>query len=275
MMRTKLIAEIGINHNADLNIAKSLIQVCKLAGVDVVKFQKRNPDKCVPEHQKNVMRDTPWGEMTYLEYKYKMEFGEEEYDEIDAFCRSLGILWTASVWDVDSLHFMNRYDVPFIKIPSALITDKDLLSACAFTKRPVILSTGMATMDMVDDAVNTPGLEVVGILHCVSTYPSAPEEQNLLCIRALKNRFPEIPIGFSNHHPGLTFLTAAPALGAEILEFHITQDRAMWGTDQAASIEPEGVFHLVKRVRNIEKALGDGVKKIMPSEVPIMRKLRG
>jgi N-acetylneuraminate synthase len=274
-MRTKLIGEIGINHNGDIEIAKQLIRVCKLAGVDVVKFQKRNPDKCVPEHQKNVMRETPWGDMTYLEYKYRMEFGAAEYDEIDAHCRTLGILWTASVWDVDSLHFMNRYDVPFIKIPSALITDKGLLSACAFTKRPVIISTGMATMDMVDDAVATPGLKVDGLLHCVSTYPSAPEDQNLLCIQTLKNRFPDIPVGFSNHHSGLTFLTAAPALGAEILEFHITQDRSMWGTDQAASIEPEGVFHLVKRIRHIEKALGDGIKKIMPSEVPIMKKLRG
>jgi len=274
-MKTLLIADIGINHNADLNIAKQLIQVCKLAGVDVVKFQKRNPDKCVPEHQKNVLKETPWGEMTYLEYKHRMEFSDVDYAEIDDFCGYIGMKWTASVWDIDSLDFMSRFNVPFIKIPSALITDKNLLSACSFLKRPVILSTGMSDMDIVDEAMGTPGLKVDGLLHCVSTYPSAPEEQNLLCIQALKKRYPKVQVGFSNHHPGLTFLTAAPALGAEILEFHITLDRAMWGTDQAASIEPEGVFHLVKRVRNIERALGDGKKRVMDSEVPIMKKLRG
>lgn len=274
-MRIKLIAEIGINHNGDIEIAKKLIQVCRLAGVDVVKFQKRNPDKCVPEHQKNVMRETPWGEMTYLEYKHRIEFGQVEYEEIDDMCRSIGIDWTASAWDIDSLHFLNRFIVPFVKIPSALITDKTLLRECAELNMPVILSTGMCTMDMVDEAMKVDYLRVNGLLHCVSTYPSKPEEQNMLCIQTLKKRYPGVPVGFSNHHPGLTFLTVAPAFGAEILEFHITLDRASYGTDQAASIEPEGVFHLVKRIQGIELAMGDGNKRIMDSEVPIMKKLRG
>ena len=274
-MRTRLIAEIGINANGDIEIAKKLIQICKLAGVDVVKFQKRNPDKCVPEHQKNVMRETPWGEMTYLDYKRKIEFGRDDYAAIDDMCRYIGMKWTASVWDMDSLYFMNRFNVPFIKIPSALITDKNLLEGCAQFQLPVIISTGMSTMDMVDEAMNTPKLRVDGLLHCVSTYPSKPDEQNLLCLQTLKKKYPNVPVGFSNHHPGLTFLTVAPALGAEILEFHVTLDRAMWGTDQAASIEPEGIFHLVKRVRDIERAMGDGKKQIMDGEVPIMKKLRG
>jgi N-acetylneuraminate synthase len=213
--------------------------------------------------------------MTYLDYKWKIEFGQEQYEEIDDMCRFIGMKWTASVWDADSLYFMNRFNVPFIKIPSALITDKELLAGCAEMQLPVIISTGMSTMDMVDAAVNTPKLNVQGLLHCVSTYPSKPDEQNLLCLQALKKRYPKIPVGFSNHHPGLTFLTVAPALGAEILEFHVTLDRASWGTDQASSIEPEGIFHLVKRVRDIEKALGDGTKRIMDSEIPIMKRLRG
>lgn len=274
-MKTRLIAEIGINHNGDLDTAKRLIQVCSFAGIDVVKFQKRNPDKCVPEHQKNVMRDTPWGEMTYLEYKKRIEFDEVDYAEIADFCGYIGMKWTASVWDIDSLNFMSRFDVPFIKIPSALITDKDLLSACSFLKRPVMLSTGMSTMEMVDEAVNTPKLKVDGILHCVSTYPSVPEEQNLLCIQALKKRYPKIPIGFSNHHPGLIFIPVAVTLGATVVEFHVTLSRSSWGTDQAASIEPEGVFKITKYIKALEFAMGDGVKRIQESEIPIMRKLRG
>ena len=270
----KIIAEIGINHNGDIEIAKKLIHVCAMAGVDVVKFQKRNPDVCVPDSEKNKMRETPWGEMTYLEYKYRIEFGLNEYLTIDALCKTLGIQWTASVWDIDSLTFMQQFDVPFLKIPSAHLTNKKLLSECALTGIPVMLSTGMADMNMIDEAMEQ-CLYVSGIFHCVSTYPSLPNEQNMKCISTLKEKYPNIPIGFSNHHPGLTFLTIAPAFGAEILEFHVTLDRAMWGTDQAASIEPDGIFKLMKRLRDIEQAVGDGNKRIMEREIPILKKLRG
>ena len=273
-MRVQTIAEIGLNHNGDIDIARQLIHVCKLAGVDYVKFQKRNPDKCVPEHQKNVMRETPWGDMTYLDYKKKIEFQDSDYADIDDYCSSIGMKWFLSVWDTDSVGTARRFRNPMIKIPSACITDIDLLETVRDAKIPVILSTGMSTMDMVDRAVDVLGNRLVCIMHCVSTYPSKAEEQNLLCIKTLEDRFRGIPIGFSNHHSGLTFLTVAPMLGAEVLEFHVTLDRSMWGTDQAASIEPEGVFHIVKRIRNIEKAMGDGNKRIMDSEVPIMKKLR-
>jgi N-acetylneuraminate synthase len=271
-MRT--IAEIGINHNGDIEIAKQLIRVCSAAGVDVVKFQKRNPDVCVPESEKGKIRETPWGDMTYLEYKYRLEFGMNEYCAIDALCKTLGIQWTASVWDVDSLNFMTNFDVTFIKIPSAHLTNMKLIRECAESGLPVMLSTGMADMAMVDDAMEH-SLWVSGILHCVSTYPSKPEEQNMKCITTLKEKYPTIPIGFSNHHPGLTFLTIAPAFGAEILEFHVTLDRSMWGTDQAASIEPDGIFKLMKRLKDINASIGDGNKRIMEREVPIMNKLRG
>lgn len=271
----KIIAEIGINHNGDIDIAKRLIRICSNAGIDVVKFQKRNPDVCVPEEEKYKMRETQWGTMTYLDYKKKIEFGLREYMEIDVLCKTIGIEWTASVWDIDSLNFMTQFNVPFLKIPSAHLTNKPLLQECARSCMPVMLSTGMSDMAMVEEAVNTQGLTVSGILHCVSTYPSKPEEQNMKCITTLKEEYPTIPIGFSNHHPGLTFLTIAPAYGAEILEFHVTLDRAMWGTDQAASISPEGIFKLITRIRDIELAMGDGVKKLMPREIPIMNKLRG
>jgi N-acetylneuraminate synthase len=269
----KTIAEIGINHNGDIEIAKKLIRICASAGVDVVKFQKRNPDVCVPESEKKKMRETPWGDMTYLEYKYRIEFGMNDYLAIDALCSMLGIQWTASVWDIDSLNFMSNFDVPFIKIPSAHLTNTALLEECSNMCVPIMLSTGMSDMDMIDKAISNNIIK--GVLHCVSTYPSKPEEQNMRCIETLKKRYPYIPIGFSNHHPGLTFLTIAPAYGAEILEFHVTLDRSMWGTDQAASIEPDGIFKLMKRIKDIELAQGDGNKRIMEREVPIAKKLRG
>jgi len=271
----KTIAEIGINHNGDIDIAKKLIRTCSDFGVDVVKFQKRNPDVCVPEEEKYKMRETPWGTMTYIDYKRKIEFNMLQYLEIDAYCRAVGIEWTASVWDIDSLKFMQQFNVPFIKIPSAHLTNTKLLVECAKSLTPVILSTGMADESMVDYAVNTDGLVVSAILHCVSTYPSKPDEQNMHCILTLKQKYPDTPIGFSNHHPGLTFLTIAPAFGAEVLEFHVTLDRASWGTDQAASIEPDGIFKLMKRLRDIEAAIGDGKKRIMERELPIIKKLRG
>ena len=188
-----IIAEIGINHNGDIKIAKELIDIAKVAGCDVVKFQKRNPDICVPEHQKSVMRDTPWGRMTYLEYKYKVEFGKKEYDEINEYCNSRNIDWTASPWDLDSLDFLNTYDVPFIKIPSALLTDLELIKKTTETGKKIIISTGMSTLDEIDSAVSTiknvNANAEFSILHCNSSYPAPNNELNLRCIETLKNRY--------------------------------------------------------------------------------------
>jgi N-acetylneuraminate synthase len=269
---TSIICEIGLNHNSDINLAYRLIDVASAAGCDYVKFQKREPDICVPEDQKGILRQTPWGTMTYLDYRKKMEFGVDEYDKIDSYCRARDIKWSASAWDEESLSFLKRYDLDFIKIPSALLTNWDLLSQVGF---PLILSTGMSDLDMIDHAVEATEKEnIKAILHCTSTYPCKAEEINLNCIKTLKDRYPWATIGFSNHHPGLVFMPAAVALGAEVIEFHITLDRSMWGTDQSASIEPEGVFKLVKWIRSIEQALGDGEKRIYESEIPIMQKLR-
>jgi len=272
-----IIAEIGINHNGDLAIAKKLIDIAKVAGCDVVKFQKRNPDVCVPEHQKSVMRDTPWGKMTYLEYKYKVEFEKKEYDEIDTYCKNKQIDWTASPWDLDSLNFLNKYDVPFIKIPSALLTDIELIKESTKTGKKVIISTGMSTIEEVDTAVDAikeiNSNASYAILHCNSTYPAPNDELNLKCIQTLKDRY-ECEVGYSGHEFGLTTTIASICLGATIIERHITLDRTMWGTDQMCSVEPQGLIKLVRGVRELNNALGDGVKVVTETEKPIRDKLR-
>jgi len=272
-----IIAEIGINHNGDLAIAKKLIDIAKVAGCDVVKFQKRNPDVCVPEHQKSVMRDTPWGKITYLEYKYKVEFEKKEYDEIDTYCKNKGIDWTASPWDLDSLNFLNKYDVPFIKIPSALLTDIELIKESTKTGKKVIISTGMSTIEEVDVAVDAiKGINSnasYAILHCNSTYPAPNDELNLKCIQTLKDRY-KCEVGYSGHEFGLTTTIASICLGATIIERHITLDRTMWGTDQMCSVEPQGLIKLVRGVRELNNALGDGVKVVTETEKPIRDKLR-
>ena len=274
---TYIIAEIGINHNGDLNIAKKLIDIAKVAGCDVVKFQKRNPDICVPEHQKTVMRDTPWGRMSYLDYKYKVEFGQNEYDEIDIYCKERNIHWSASPWDLDSLDFLNQYDIPFIKIPSALITDLELLKATAETGKKIIISTGMSTMDDVDNAVNAiksknSNIDFV-LLHCNSSYPAPNQDLNLRCIQTLQKKY-NCEVGYSGHEFGLTTTIASICLGATIIERHITLDRTMWGTDQMCSVEPQGLIKLVRGVRELNSALGDGVKIVTETEIPIREKLR-
>ena len=272
-----VIAEIGINHNGDLDIAKKLIDIAKVAGWDVVKFQKRNPDVCVPEHQKSVMRDTPWGKMTYLDYKYKVEFGQNEYDEIDIYCKKRDIQWSASPWDLDSLDFLNHYDIPFIKIPSALITDLELLKATAETNKKVIISTGMSTLEDVEKAVMT--IKSVksnvdfALLHCNSSYPAPIKDLNLKCITTLKERF-NCEVGYSGHEFGLTTTIASICLGATIIERHITLDRTMWGTDQMCSVEPQGLIKLVRGIKELKSALGDGVKVVTDTEIPIRKKLR-
>tara|TARA_X000001036_G_scaffold272446_1_gene252992 strand:+ start:43 stop:882 length:840 start_codon:yes stop_codon:yes gene_type:complete len=272
-----IIAEIGINHNGDLSIAKKLIDIAKVAGCDVVKFQKRNPDICVPEHQKTIMRDTPWGRMTYLDYKYKVEFNQREYDEIDVYCKEKDIKWSASPWDLDSLDFLNQYDIPFIKIPSALLTDLELIRESTKTGKKIIISTGMSTVEEIDAAVNAikeiNDSAEYAVLHCNSTYPAPNDELNLKCIETLKNKY-QCEVGYSGHEFGLTTTIASVCLGATIIERHITLDRTMWGTDQMCSVEPQGLIKLVRGIKELNNALGDGIKVVTATEKPIREKLR-
>jgi N-acetylneuraminate synthase len=277
---TYIIAEIGINHNGDLNNVKKLIDIASLSGCSAVKFQKRNPDVCVPEYQKGVMRDTPWGTMTYLEYKYKVEFGKDEYDEIDKYCKEKGIEWSASPWDLDSLEFLLQYDLPFLKIPSAMLTNEKLVRASARwsakKNKELIVSTGMSTVDEIDTAVQwmrEEGTEFA-LLHCNSSYPAPIEELNLSCIKTLKERY-KCKVGYSGHEFRLGTSVATVMLGAEIIERHITLDRSMWGTDQLSSVEPQGLIKLVRGVRELEQALGDGVIGVTETELPFRNKLRG
>jgi len=270
-----IIAEIGINHNGDLNTAKQLIDIASVAGCNSVKFQKRNPDICVPEHQKSVSRDTPWGQMTYLEYKHKIEFGKKEYDEIDRYCKEKSIEWSASPWDLDSLKFLMNYDIPYIKLPSAMLTDLDLLkSICAYNKK-IIISTGMSTLGEIDSAINVLKENdcEYAILHCNSSYPAPIDELNLNCITTLKQKY-ECEVGYSGHEYGLPTTVASVAMGATIIERHITLDRSSWGTDQMCSVEPQGLIKLVKDIRELERALGDGSKVVTDSEKIIRDKLR-
>ncbi len=275
-MKTYIIAEIGINHNGCLDTAKRLIDIASLSGCDAVKFQKRNPDVCVPEHQKSVPRETPWGTMSYLEYKYRMEFEKEEYDQIDEYCKSKGIAWSASPWDMDSLDFLEQYDLPFIKMPSAMLTHEELMRACARTGKKVIFSTGMSTLDEIDKAVDWLREEncEFALLHCNSTYPAPLEDLNLKCIQTLKERY-ECEVGYSGHEFRLGTTVSSVYLGATIVERHITLDRTMWGSDHLGSLEPQGLIKLVKGIRELEIALGDGVKRLTEGELPARKKLRG
>jgi len=281
MKKTYIIAEIGINHNGDLGVAKKLTDIASAAGCDAVKFQKRNPDVCVPEHQKNVMKDTPWGSMTYLEYKHKTEFGKQEYDEIDRYCKERKIKWSASPWDLGSLDFILNYDVPFIKVPSAMLTNKPLLEACALSGKKVILSTGMSTEDEISEAVSLLDGKIkvkskssYAILHCNSTYPAPLESLNLSCIRTLKDKY-NCEVGYSGHEFRIGTSVAAVYLGASIIERHITLDRTTWGSDHLSSVEPQGLFKLVSGIRELEKAYGDGYIAITDPEKLIREKLRG
>ncbi len=268
-----IVAEIGINHNGDLQIAKDLIQAAKHAGVDAVKFQKRTPELCVPPEQRNQMRETPWGYIPYLEYRYKVEFDEKDYDEIDRCARELGMDWFASVWDEPSVDFLERYNPIAYKVPSASLTDSGLLTHLRKTGRPLILSTGMSTTEQIKSAVKLIGEENLVITHATSSYPCDPNELNLRMIQTLRDTF-SCPIGYSGHEVGLVTSAVAVGLGACMVERHITLDRALWGSDQAASVEPGGFERLVKYIRVTEMAVGDGVKKVYDSELPSLRKLR-
>ncbi len=269
-----VVAEIGINHNGDIGIAKELIDAAVEAGADAVKFQKRTLDVVYTPEELARPKETPWGLVTYREYRERLEFGREEYKEIERYCRAKGILWFASCWDEGSVDFIEQFDPPAYKIASASLTDDNLLRHTHSKGKPIILSTGMSTMDQIEHAVEVLGKKDLIILHCTSTYPARPEELNLRVIRTLKRKFPDVPIGYSGHEVGLATTVAATVLGAVMVERHITLDRAMWGSDQAASVEPQGFKRLVRDIRVIEKALGDGVKRVYDSELPIQRKLR-
>ena len=275
-----VIAEIGINHNGSLELAKQLIKGAKEAGADAVKFQKRTPELCVPKEQWNQERDTPWGRIRYIEYRRLVEFGAEQYAEIDAYCRSLSIDWTASCWDEPSIDFIEQFAPPFYKMASASLTDRPLLRKARETGRPVMISTGMSTMEEIVRAVETLGThDAEGrpnlmIAHSTSTYPCRIEELNLRMIATLLDAYPGIPIGYSGHETGLAPSMAAVAMGACFLERHVTLDRAMWGTDQAASVELVGLERLIRDVRDIERSLGDGIKRVYESELGARQKLR-
>ncbi|MFZ9227631.1 MAG: N-acetylneuraminate synthase family protein [Candidatus Nanopelagicales bacterium] len=268
-----IIAEIGINHNGDIDIAKKLIEMSAKAGCDAVKFQKRTPELCVPMDQRNIIRETPWGQMTYMDYRYKVEFDESQYEELANFANKLNVHLFASPWDTESVDFLVKMKHPVIKIPSASITDFELLEKIASTNLPVIMSTGMSTMEQIEKAVAVFNKENLLLAHSTSAYPCDPKELNLRMIPVLQEKF-QVPIGNSGHETGIQTTVAAVTLGACFVERHVTLDRAMWGSDQSASVEPPGVQKLVRDIRVVESALGDGVKKVYESELKPMSRLR-
>jgi len=269
-----VIAEIGINHNGSLDVAKRLIDGAILAGADAVKFQKRTPEKCVPRDQWNIERDTPWGRLTYIDYRRKMEFGPREYAEIDRHCAERRILWFASCWDEESVDFMESFQPPCYKVASASLTDIPLLKKMRATGRPLIVSTGMSTTEEIAAGVEAVGRKDLLIAHATSSYPCPPAHLNLNMINTLKGLYPDCPIGYSGHEVGLAPTWAAVTLGATFVERHITLDRAMWGSDQAGSVEIGGLLRLVANIRDIERSLGDGVKRIYEGELAARKKLR-
>lgn len=270
----KLVAEIGINHNGYMENVRALMAAACSAGFDFVKFQKRNVDKTTPPNKRNEPRETPWGTLPYIGYKRRLELGKKEYDAIQSLSIDLGIPWFASPWDEDSVQFLTQYPLPYIKVASPSVTDYNVLEAVKQTDRPVIISTGMSTKQEFDGALAYLGDRVEYILACTSSYPSAPNEQNLAFISTLKREYPHRRIGFSNHSPGIVFAAGAVLLGAEMVEIHITLDRAMFGSDQAASIEPSGMHRLRKYVQSFVDGIGDGKWQVFPSELAVMRSLR-
>ncbi len=267
-----VIAEIGINHNGDLDLARKLISAAVLADCDAVKFQKRTVDVVYTAEELATPRENPFGN-TNGDLKRGLEFGREQFEVINEYASSHGMTWFTSCWDEASVDFMEQFSPPCYKIASASLTDDDLLRHHRACERPLILSTGMSTIEEIDHAVEVLGTDDLVILHCTSTYPAKAEELNLRGIAALRERY-GVPIGYSGHEVGLSTTVAAAALGACVVERHITLDRAMWGSDQAASVEPQGFSRLVRDVRAVEAALGDGTKRVYDSEVPIIKKLR-
>lgn len=267
-----IVAEIGINHNGSVDIAKEMIRVAHSKNVDAVKFQKRTIDLVYTREELDKYRESPWGTTT-REQKEGLELDKTEYDEIDRYCKSLGIIWYASCWDKNSVDFIEQYNPPCYKISSALLTDHDLLKYCRKKGKPIILSTGMSLMHEIEAAVDILGKDNLILLHSTSIYPSKPEELNLRVIQTLINKF-NVPVGYSGHEVGVSTTIVAVALGACMIERHITLDRSMYGSDQAASLEPEGLRHVVEYTRSYEKAIGDGVKRLYDGEIANKFKLR-
>ena len=270
--RCYIVAEIGINHNGSLDLAKKLIDVAIESGCDAVKFQKRTVEVVYSTEELALLRESPFGS-TNGDLKRALEFGEKEYTEIDRYCRKLGIDWMASCWDENSVDFMEQFNPPCYKIASASLTDDQLLQHHRNYERPIILSTGMSTEEQIQHAVGVLGSDQLILLHCTSTYPAAAEELNLRVIETLKRTFP-VPVGYSGHESSFLPTFAAAMMGASVIERHITLDRAMWGADQAASLEPAAFERLIKYVRELDVILGDGIKKVYDSELPIIKKLR-
>ena len=262
-----LIGEIGINHNGSLKIAKELILFAKKIGFDAVKFQKRTPKITTPKNKINNQRETPWGTMTYLEYKKKIEFGKKEFDEIDKFCKKLNIIWFASPWDIPSNNFLNKYKLRYNKIASAMLTNLTLLNAVAKQKRFTFISTGMSKLSDVQTAIQIFKKHKCkfNLMHCVSAYPCSDENLNLKMIQVYKKKF-KVDVGYSGHEKTVSPSLMAACLGATSIERHITLDRTMWGTDHAASLERNGMKNLVNSIRRFEKIIGDGKKKFLQSE---------
>lgn len=273
-----IIAEIGINHNGSLETCKKLIDEAVAAKADAVKFQKRTPEICVPKDQWEIMRDTPWGRISYIDYKRKTEFGIAEYATIDHYCKKLGIDWFVSAWDAPSVDFMERFDTILYKLASASLTDFDLIQRILETGKPLMLSTGMSTMKEIETTMNFVNAfdenYPVFIAHSTSAYPCSPQELNLKMIQTLEAKYPGIPVGYSGHETGLATTVAAVSLGATFVERHFTLDRAMWGSDHAASVEPQGLQRLVRDIRDVETATGDGEKRVYESELAPMKRLR-
>ncbi len=294
-----IIGEIGINHNGDLAIAKKLIDASIEAGVNAVKFQKRTVPVVYTKEELDKPRDVPANiisnaikrkvlspeavkrlaesnltETTNGDLKWALEFTKDEYAEIDRYCKEKGITWFASPWDEESVDFLEQFDPPCYKIASASLTDAHLLKYIRSKGRPVLLSTGMSTMEQIRKAVEILGEKDLVILHCVSTYPAEHKDINLKVIHTLEEEFPNIPVGYSGHERGVQVSVAAAVMGATVVERHITLDRAMWGSDQAASLEPKGMELVVRDIRTFEESHSDGVKKVLPEEEPIIKKLR-
>jgi len=272
-----IIGEIGINHNGALHTAKQIIDIAADAGCDIVKFQKRTPDQCVPEDQKDLVKETPWGQMTYLEYKRKIEFGKKEFDEIDLHCKQKGVEWFASAWDLDSQKFLQQYDLKYNKVASAMLTHDELLKVMAEEGKHTFISTGMSDICQIDHAVEIFRSHKCPftVMACTSTYPCDVSECNVRFINTIRHRYTDsIGVGYSGHEKGLLPTTLAVAFGATVIERHITIDRTMWGSDHAASLGPDGIKRLCRDVRNVPKILGDGFKVVYDSEKPIRQKLR-
>ena len=277
---TYIIGEIGINHNGDMDMVKKLIDVASVAGFDAVKFQKRTPDLCVPEDQKQVLRQTPWGQMPYIEYKKRIEFGTRDYNKISRYCKEKGIEWSASPWDLDSAEFLTKYNLPWVKIASASITDLELVRYCAISFPKLIISTGMSSADQIETAIKSirryKDPKDVTVLHCNSSYPAPVGDLNLNHIITMgqSRLFEDMTIGYSGHEYGLSPTISTVALGARVVERHITLDKGLWGSDQSCSLEPHAMFKLVRGIRELELSLGSYNKIVTDDELAKAKTLR-